>query len=258
MFLAAMRDKSRKAEWEHRPPTHLSADGMDAWYMMQSKREKELKQRKKEAEELLRGYRGPYFGDDASMAWSPRSNRRSRTSFGGRLSESLVDPLALEKRRQSTMPRIEHNFGEDPMTTAQGEIPRNKLAPDRTEFLNERHHYDGTHYERADGNSFETGKSIFRDSEGRIIEEHEARDPGATYDQSRFIDISASQNRLNSASKEYRLSTDNSEREDFSMRQGSYQEDHHSEVSETVWRDFISPGRFLTLILHVDAPRMFH
>ena len=55
MFLAAMRDKSRKEEWDHKPPANLTADGMDARYMMQRKREQEMRLRRQEAEKILRG-----------------------------------------------------------------------------------------------------------------------------------------------------------------------------------------------------------
>lgn len=277
MFLAAMRDKSRKEEWERKPPTNLTADGMDAWYMMQRNREKEMKQRRQEAEQLLRGYRGPYFSDDASMAWSPRNHQRGRASFGDHLSESLVDPLTVEKRRQSTMPRIQNHFGEDCVPDGTDEQPRKKLGPERTDFLNERQHYDGTQYERADGNAFETGKSLFRDSEGTIFEEEfrtqyqgndynffasgrsifrdsegraeeESREPGASFDNARFIDITGSQGRLNEANRT-RISIDSQEREGAPranyqdpVRPGSFQ-DEHGEVPETIWRDFISPGK---------------
>ena len=57
-FLAAMRDKQHQREIIHKPPSNLSSDGMDAWYLMQRQKERELKQRRKEAEAILRGYRG--------------------------------------------------------------------------------------------------------------------------------------------------------------------------------------------------------
>ena len=248
MFLAAMRDKSREKEWEHKPPAHLSADGMDAWYMMQRKREQEMRLRRQEAEKILRGYRGPYFSDDASAAWSPRSHRKSRSSFGQTPSESLIDPSQIEKRRQSTMPRLEHNYDEDGSQRTYNDQPRKRFGPERTEFLNERQHYDGTQYERAEGNAFENGKSIFRDSQGRPIDEREMREPGATFDPSRFIDISASQGRLSEASGRRSLfSYGSAERDDIpgpGFQENENETDEHvSDVPETVWRDFISPGK---------------
>ena len=146
------------------------------------------------------------------------------------------------------MPRIQHNFGEEYLMNGHDGQPRKKLGPERTEFLNEKQHYDGTQYERADGNAFETGKSIFRDSDGRWVE-HETREPGATFDDSGFIDITGSQGRLSDANKQHRLSTDSSERDDAprthfhdQIRLESFQ-DEESEVQETIWRDFISPGK---------------
>lgn len=244
MFLAAMRDKSRKEEWDHKPPAHLTADGMDAWYMMQRKREQEMRLRRQEAEKILRGYRGPYFSDDASAAWSPRSHRKSRSSFGQTPSESLIDPSQIEKRRQSTMPRLENYYDDDGSQRTSNDQPRKRLGPERTEFLNERQHYDGTQYERAEGNAFENGRSIFRDSEGRPIDQREMREPGATFDPSRFIDVTASQGRLSEASGRRSLfSYGSSERDDIPGAGFQENEENVSDVPETVWRDFISPGK---------------
>lgn len=53
-----MRDKSQAREFSHKPPSNITADGMDAWFYQQKQREKELRERRREAEELLRGYRG--------------------------------------------------------------------------------------------------------------------------------------------------------------------------------------------------------
>lgn len=57
-FLAVMRDKQHHRDIMHKPPSNLSSDGMDAWYLLQRQKERELKQRRKEAEAILRGYRG--------------------------------------------------------------------------------------------------------------------------------------------------------------------------------------------------------
>jgi glutathionyl-hydroquinone reductase len=60
VFLAAMRDKQHQRELAHRSSTGaVSSDGLDTWfYQSQKQREKELRQRRAEAEALLRGYRG--------------------------------------------------------------------------------------------------------------------------------------------------------------------------------------------------------
>jgi putative glutathione S-transferase len=57
-FLAAMRDKSHQREVSHQPPSNVTADGMDAWFLAQKQRQEEMRQRRREAEQLLRGYRG--------------------------------------------------------------------------------------------------------------------------------------------------------------------------------------------------------
>jgi glutathionyl-hydroquinone reductase len=55
-----MRDKQHQREFTHQPASsNVSGEGMDTWfYQSQKLREKELRQRRAEAEALLRGYRG--------------------------------------------------------------------------------------------------------------------------------------------------------------------------------------------------------
>lgn len=86
-FLNLMRDKSHQRFEYHQPPTHLSADGMDAWYYKQKQREKELRERRREAEEILRRYRGGResigrFSIDGRDAFSQASRGTPRESFG--------------------------------------------------------------------------------------------------------------------------------------------------------------------------------
>lgn len=82
-----MRKAQREAQKEgisHKPPSNLSADGMDAWYLQQKQRELELRKRRQEAEALLRGYR---------MSALPRGS--AMKAFGSPMSavsESLEDP----------------------------------------------------------------------------------------------------------------------------------------------------------------------
>ncbi|KAL7561461.1 hypothetical protein ACA910_010977 [Epithemia clementina (nom. ined.)] len=57
-FLATMREAQHKRERLHQPPSNLSADGMDAWFLRQRKEEQELRNRRREAEAILRNYRG--------------------------------------------------------------------------------------------------------------------------------------------------------------------------------------------------------
>ena len=243
MFLAAMRDKSKKEDWEHSAHSHGTTDGMDAWYMLQRNREKELKQRRQEAEQLLRGYRGQYISDGFSPAFSPRRERPGRASFSHTLSDSLIDPQTTEKRRQSTMPRIQSHFGEDSMEARNDKFGK-RLGPERTDFLNDRRQYDGTQYDAFDETSFENEKR-FRESNERSSNP-ESREPEVSMDHARLIDISASHGRLSEVSGRRSLG-------DVSGRSGrrshvstdSYHTDREQALMpETVWREFISPGKF--------------
>jgi glutathionyl-hydroquinone reductase len=87
-----MRDKQHQRNSPHQPPSHLSADGMDAWYFKLSQRERELRQRRLEAETLLRGYRG-----GAGVEYP---NKRGPDSLTSALSHSmpemtLHDPISF-------------------------------------------------------------------------------------------------------------------------------------------------------------------
>lgn len=74
-FLANMRDKQRAADSTVQPPAHLTADGMNAWYLLEAERKRNERMRRKEAENLLRGYR---------MTMSHDKNRvhKERQAFG--------------------------------------------------------------------------------------------------------------------------------------------------------------------------------
>ena len=263
-FLSACRNKSKKEEWEHRPSTSLSSAGVDAWYMMQRHREQELRQRRREAEQLLHGWNGDLG------AWSPRA-RRGRASFGG-LSDSLTDPNeCLEKRRQSTMPRLQHNWGEeDGDRGSYGGADLREvtpLGPERSKFLLDRQYYDGTQYPKFDERTaFENGRELFKEN-GFQDDDMEQREPGATFNPARYIDTTESQNRLLQAggrrksegasrysndsvgefeAGHYRPSVD-SERESMNVREApadTQLADIDEEVPETIWRDFISDGKY--------------
>ena len=102
-FLAVMRDKSKipHATAKKQPPSDLSGAGVDAWYMQQKLREKELRRRRKEAEALLRGYRATYDGKiipgregDDDWNHAAHSGRYSYGSNGARtlVKETMEDP----------------------------------------------------------------------------------------------------------------------------------------------------------------------
>ena len=231
-----MRHKSKKEEWEHRPPSNLSSDGVDAWYMMQRQREQELRKRRQEAEQLLRGYRAPYK-DDASIdtfgPWSPKSNKAShRMSMGDMMSDSLTDPAVADVRRQSTMPRLQSNYNPsgngnsvgrldcDNMSVDSGKTgktasSRSSFPPERTQFLQERRHYDGTGYDKhADPTAFSNGRALFNSDDNMPPSSKDGQVPPHPYtnndddniNAARYIDTTESRNRLREAGGDWRNS----------------------------------------------------
>ena len=229
-----MRDKSRKEGWDHAPPSNLSSDGVDAWYMMQRQRQQELKERRKEAAEILRGYRAPYQ-DDQSIEWgtSPRSSRRARVSFGdANLNESLTDPSspAANKRRQSAMPRMQSDW-EQREDMDHGTVDRfdfhegrNQFPSSRTDFLREQPHYSNEQYDRS---VFENPRTLFPDDPNFLSPEQRG---SFHLNGEQNIDTSASQSRLRDAEEKRRSAMHNPSNEP------------EPSVPETVWRDFVSPG----------------
>jgi hypothetical protein len=148
-----MRDKSHERFECHQPPSTLSSDGMDAWYHKQKQREQELRERRREAEQMLRGYRGgrESFGysetrskaendgySHSTRGGTPRGMTGMTTPRDGaavimatpmsaisQLSEALDDPHSfkhaqvnlafdLEKERQARSgPEQEERYAED-------------------------------------------------------------------------------------------------------------------------------------------------
>jgi hypothetical protein len=97
-FMAAMRDKSKAYDPFAKPPANLSSDGMDAWYLQQRKREQELKKRRQEAENLLRGYRTSYIPntkDNFATIRPPLTKMKSTSEKATNLTkirEVMADP----------------------------------------------------------------------------------------------------------------------------------------------------------------------
>ena len=58
LFLQSMREKTQEREFSHHPPCNLNSAGLDEWFMQQRQRERDMRERRREAEALLRGYRG--------------------------------------------------------------------------------------------------------------------------------------------------------------------------------------------------------
>jgi hypothetical protein len=152
------------------------------------------------------------------------------------------------------MPRLQHNWGVDQMSTGydREHSERNPIDPERTQFLNERQHYDGTDYEKPDDRSaYSNGHALFNDDDYSLAMSSEQREPGSSYNASRYIDTSESQNRLREAGErrslegKVRFSLEG-EREGIEGRQSANTPSVYGEnsgVPETVWRDFISPGK---------------
>jgi hypothetical protein len=237
LFLSIMRDESRRKEgFEHKAPNHVTSDGMDGWYMMQRNQEKELRLRRQEAEKLLRGYRGPYFSGEDSPAWSPRSHRTSRSSFGLAISESLVDP-ATEKRRQTTLPRIEHHF-DDSFQPTRIHADRKTLDPAQIQL------FENSGREREGGMGYDyDGRSIFRENRNKDDESFfpESREPAPSVDSPRVIDSTQSRGDMTPSSvRKSIFSIDSRDREDNSRTSFPAE---MPDIQETIWREFISSGK---------------
>jgi putative glutathione S-transferase len=146
-------DGSWATNGEARPALTPNSVDFDSFLMTQRKRQQELKLRRKEAEQLLHGFRGSYgeiFG-----TWSPRKNKSGRASFGySTTADSLMDPDHSSSRRQSSMPRLEHNWddeeeGRDDNDQFGERVPPSPLDSHRKDFLHDSRHYDGTEYPRT-------------------------------------------------------------------------------------------------------------
>jgi len=237
MFLAMMRDESKKKEgYDFKTPNRVKTDGMDNWYMMQRNQEKEMRQRRAEAEQLLRGYRGPYFSEDDIPAWSPRSQRKGRSSFGLPMtdSEMLIDP-ATEKRRQTTIPRIENHF-DDPMEPTKIVKDRKSLDPEQISK------FENSSREREEGMGYSyDGRSIFRANTEKETPYSESREPAPTSDPSRAI-VTAFSNDTSSlvTGRKSLFSTESRDRGDETYRTSYPLE--QPDAPETIWRHFISLG----------------
>jgi putative glutathione S-transferase len=124
------------------------------WYMMQRKRQQELRKRRQEAEQMLHGFRGYY---DLEWMGSPRAKSRGSGGGGARhlsyenpMDDHLPDP-DQHIRHQSAIPQ----FGSNDSTGSDEygnflSSPPNRLHPNRMSFLSEHQHYDGTHYPRTE------------------------------------------------------------------------------------------------------------
>ena len=103
-FLAAMRDKQHQREITHRAASTstgaTTTDGLDTWfYQSQKLRDKELRQRRLEAEALLRGYRG---GRESLGGLSSGQYPRDSLGSPGRYRPTMEDDHDDDNREPAT------------------------------------------------------------------------------------------------------------------------------------------------------------
>ena len=91
-FLATMREAQHTRERSHQPPSNLSVDGMDVWFLRQRKEEQELRNGRREAETILINYRsGNQNGSNnnnngngnSRASWDNKSSSTPRHSYAG-------------------------------------------------------------------------------------------------------------------------------------------------------------------------------
>ena len=114
-----MRNKSQEREFVHKPPSNISADGMDSWYMQQRKREQELRLRRKEAEALLRGYRGYGFSTPTSQGSENLDDPSVVSHTNGFFGSPPIRPISTRSDDGKRLPP--RQFDKSPARTA----PRN-------------------------------------------------------------------------------------------------------------------------------------
>lgn len=111
-FLAEMRERQNQRDPSHKPPSTMSADSMEAWYLQQKQRERELRQRRLEAEAILRGYRG-----DATsvVTYGKKGNSGSRreSSESSGMDDVFSSPIRSPygQHRYITGTPLSHNSG---------------------------------------------------------------------------------------------------------------------------------------------------
>mmetsp|Transcript_1130 Transcript_1130/g.2602 ORF Transcript_1130/g.2602 Transcript_1130/m.2602 type:complete len:825 (+) Transcript_1130:250-2724(+) len=127
-------------------PSNMSAIDYNSFLMEQTRRQRELKMRRREAEQLLHGFRG--FYKESFGSWLSPRTKDSRTSLSFGYGDVLGDPDDTS-RRSSAVSRL-YSWDEDEGRD-DSERPRpNPLDPHRKDFLKDNRHYDGTQYPRTD------------------------------------------------------------------------------------------------------------
>lgn len=122
--------------------------------MQQSKRQRELKMKRREAEKNLHSFRG-FYGETFS-SWSPRHGKKERNDFGPfgfPAGDSLPDPD--DESRRMTMESEFSSEVENRDDVIRGyakyakRLSPNPLNPHCVDFLNDNRHWDGTEYPRT-------------------------------------------------------------------------------------------------------------
>jgi len=166
--------------------------------MQQRHRDKELRKRRKEAAQLLHGYKGYYPDKDYEVDfghWSPRNSSRTpkgRSSFGGDEWSETRSAKKDKKRRQTSFARLENN--ESQPDEWRDDFFPSPLPSDRVNFLTNRLTYDGTGYDKPENSTaYVEGHTLFHEAETEQNEnESEVRDTGVTYTPFRHISVDTS------------------------------------------------------------------
>lgn len=146
-FLASIRDKRHQKQISHQPPSHLSSDGVDAWYMQMKSREKELRQRRKEAEDILRGYRGT--AEAAGFAPNGKDGRFSLDTPRSVFSENLQDPTFNLQEDVYKAGEGKYDEGRPPSTRSSADHRSNwSPSSSREEKKSEENNWGSKHLER--------------------------------------------------------------------------------------------------------------
>lgn len=211
-FLRTMRKQQRdfSSLKQHKPPSNLSADGMDAWYLQQKQREQELRKRRQEAEALLRGYRGSAYVAGSGSCRGFGSPRAFGSPMSG-ISETLDDPDCHSVHGGGT-PCRRH-------TIHAGDIPNHLLPPGRA-LANDFDREGGEN--NANNNSYLSASPSVKETKDKYESEEKKDDdmprtvPGHIQDRSFFVGQTPLPNEEKIAK---------------------------THLPETIWRDFISSGK---------------
>lgn len=166
--------------------------------MQQRHRDKELRKRRKEAAQLLHGYKGYYPDKEYDIDfghWSPRNSSttpKGRNSFGGgEFAETRSSSKKDKKRRQTTFARLENSESE-PNESRDDFFP-SPLPPNRADFLKDRPIYDGTGYDKPNSTAYVEGHTLFHEAETEIGSNvSEGRDGATTYTPFRHMSVDTS------------------------------------------------------------------